>query len=86
MKLQHGRRNILRHFWDIEIRNSMGNTARPDTQKWLDQNAFIDKVANIPEATKNGVLEKWLTYVKSENLTEFLMWRILIMKKNFTLA
>ena len=77
---------ILKHFWKLETQNAMGNAERPKSLKWIEQNKYIDKVANIPEEVRDSIIEKWLTYVKSENLTEFLMWRILIMKKNFTLA
>ena len=30
---------------------------------------------NIPDKVRDAVLEKWLTYVKSENLTEWVIWR-----------
>jgi hypothetical protein len=33
----------------------------------------------IPDTTRDAVIEKWLTYTKTENLTEFIMWRLRIM-------
>jgi len=38
----------------------------------------------IPDEVRDAVLEKWLTYVKSENLTEWIIWRKRLMNKRFT--
>ena len=36
---------------------------------------FIDQVGEIPDAVRDAILIKWLGYVKSENCTEWVMWR-----------
>ena len=43
--------------------------------KYEDQDIYIIQVMNIPDKVRDAVLEKWLTYVKSENLTEWVIWR-----------
>ena len=49
----------------------MGNEHEIDSNGWNKQNAYIDKIVAIPDEVRDGVIEKWLTYTKSENLTEF---------------
>ena len=34
---------------------------------------------------RDAIIEKWLTYVKSENLTEFVMWRMMFMHREFSI-
>jgi hypothetical protein len=45
---------------------------------------YIDQVLEIPDAIRDAVLTKWLNYVKSENLTEWVIWRKHLM--NFKLS
>jgi len=71
MSLQRGRRRILQHFWKAESQNEMGNGKPKDSPEWVKQNIYIDKIAAIPDEVRDAVIEKWLTYAKSENLTEF---------------
>jgi hypothetical protein len=49
----------------------MGNGKPKDSPEWVKQNIYIDKIAAIPDEVRDAVIEKWLTYAKSENLTEF---------------
>jgi len=39
----------------------------------------------VPDDVREAILEKWLTYAKSENLTEWQMWRLLLMRKGLDL-
>ena len=84
MLLQNGRKAILKHFWTFECHNLYTNRETPNTKSWENQAKYIKRVKNIPDFVRDSVLEKWLTFAKSENLTEFMMWRLLIMKRKFT--
>ena len=41
--------------------------------------AFSDKLRKISDPVRDGVIEKWITYSKSENLTEFMIWRVKVL-------
>jgi hypothetical protein len=51
------------------------------TKEWIEREAYIERMAGIPESIRDAILEKWLTYTKSENLTEFQLWRLHLMRQ-----
>lgn len=76
---------ILQFFWnEIKMNDVAVNSFPKGTVKHEDQNMFVDQVMEIPDEVRDAVLEKWLTYVKSENLTEWIIWRKRLMNKRFT--
>ena len=76
VRLQSERRKILKHFWVIECQNVM--LSADQTKKA--QREYVHRVASIPLDVRDGIIDKWLSYVKSENLTEFQLWRIQLLK------
>ena len=53
----------------------MVNEESKGSRKWDEANDYIEKIGKISPETMRGVIEKWLTYAKSENLTQFTYWR-----------
>jgi hypothetical protein len=49
----------------------MDNPHEAESAAWEKQKNYVDKIAAIPDNVRDGIIEKWLTYTKSENLTEF---------------
>ena len=62
----------------------MGNDFDKGTREWFQREDYISGLAQIPEPVRDAVIEKWLTYTKSENLTEFLVWRTHLMKQPYS--
>ena len=48
------------------------------------RNNYPQQVARINPIIRDGIIEKWLGYCKSDNLTKFMVWRLQLMKQNFT--
>jgi len=59
----------------------MGNDYAAGTKEWIEREAYVERMAGIPESIRDAILEKWLTYTKSENLTEFQLWRLHLMRQ-----
>jgi hypothetical protein len=38
----------------------------------------------ITDVVRDGIIEKWLSYSKAENLTEYCIWRLKVIKNNLT--
>ena len=41
-------------------------------------------MTNIPDEICDAVIEKWLTYTKTQNLNEFMVWRLHLMKRIYS--
>lgn len=42
--------------------------------------AYFAAIRAIPDSTRDAVIEKWMTYCKSDQLNEFMLWRLHVMK------
>ena len=72
------RRKVLKFLWVKETTQML-----KEDHKSRARTSYIDKVAIIKEKTRDGIIEKWLSYVKSENLTDLMLWRLRIIQHNF---
>lgn len=45
---------------------------------------YVDKVGVIPDKVRDGILEKWLGYTKSYDLTLLMLWRLQCLQFNFS--
>jgi len=78
------RRDVIKHFWKLEVQNEMFNPEKPGTPAYQDRVDYINRLSTLDDKNRDGVIEKWLSYLKSENLTEFQVWRMHIMKRQFS--
>ena len=66
------RRKILQRYWKNECeRGDMPNTYRK-------------RLATIREEIRDGIIDKWLKYAMSDNLNRFMIWRIHLIRQNYT--
>lgn len=45
------------------------NEEKEGSKKWEEQNAYTELINKITIEIRDDIIEKWLNYVKSENLT-----------------
>jgi hypothetical protein len=57
--------------------------AKGNKAKAKDCEKEISVLKNIPEDNIAAVIDKWLTYTKSENLTMYQIWRLSLMQKKW---
>ena len=71
----------MRKFWAYECQIEM---EKPVPKVGLKKSYGL-KVAKIKNEIRDGIIEKWLSYATSENLTEFIIWRLHLMRLKFTM-
>ena len=47
-------------------------------------NTYRKRLATIREEIRDGIIDKWLKYAMSDNLNRFMIWRIHLIRQNFT--
>jgi len=81
-ELMMGRRQIMLHFWtEYAIKEQHTNDCKDNTKEHTERLEYCEKVSVIPDRVRDAIIEKWLTYAKSQNLTEFIVWRLHIMQR-----
>ena len=69
-RLQEERKEVLRHFWEMEMDNAVINKKQKRTVEWLDEKKYIEKLGRISDEVKEAILRKWLHYATLENLSD----------------
>ena len=82
LDLQTDRKTIMEHFWALELDSMADKLLKKHTKE---QENLYEKIKAIPEDVREAVIQKWLSYAKSENITEFMMWRTYLMANSYTL-
>ena len=73
--MQNARRRLLRHFWEIVAKNEILNENNEE---------YAKSIMEITDVVRDGVIEKWLSYSKAENLTEYCIWRLKVIRNHLT--
>ena len=81
LTLTNRRRRVLKSFWMTEFSQILKENPKTKARK-----TYIDKVALIKNEIRDIVIEKWMNYVKSENLSEFMLWRLSMLQMNLSRA
>ena len=81
LKMQQGRRKVLKFFWEVERLQAMTNNKHPSSKAYQKQNEQCVAVLRITDEIRDAVLEKWLTYAKTDHLNEIQLWRLCLLDR-----
>jgi len=74
ISLQKERKKILKSYWHYQCIKEMENHV----------GHYPEQVARIMPEIRDGIIEKWLSYCSNENINEFQVWRLHLMRHKFT--
>jgi len=57
------------------------NNKNPNTKAYQKQNEQCVAVLEISDEIRDAVLEKWLTYAKTDHLNKIQMWRLCLLDR-----
>ena len=63
----------MQHFWNIISAQEINVVchAKPGSALRKEQEEYVEKLTKLSYEVRDGIITKWLTYSKSENLTNF---------------
>lgn len=73
----------MAHFWEITVAEEFqasANRHKKGSKQHKEQKAEMEKLLNIRDDVRDAIIEKWITYCKVENGTQFLKWRLQLIK------